>query len=54
MTSEDVEQDTDAQQEDGKHSVEDVTREPTPMHSEQLRTMLTCADDIIMPAVKVG
>ena len=28
-TSEDVEQDTDAQHEDNKHSVEDITREPT-------------------------
>ena len=43
-TSEGVEEDTDAQQGDGKHSVEDVTREPTPMHSEQLCTMLTCAE----------
>ena len=54
MTSECVEQDTDAQQEDGEHSVEDVTREPTPMHSEQLHTMLTCADDVIMPTKKVA
>ena len=54
MTSEGAEQDTDAQQEDGEHLVEDVTREPTPMHSEQLHTMLTCADDVIMPTEKVG
>ena len=54
MTSEGAEHDTDAQQEDGEHSVEDVTREPTSMHSEQLHTMLTCADDIIMPTEKVG
>ena len=54
MTSEGVEQDTDAQQEDGEHSVEDVTREPTPMHSEQLHTTLTCADDVIMPTKKIG
>ena len=53
-TSEGVEQDTDAQQGDGKHSVEDVTKEPTPMHSEQLRTMLTCAKEVIMPTEKVG
>ena len=37
-TSEDAEQDTDAQHGDGKHSVEDVTREPTPRHSEQPHT----------------
>ena len=45
---------SDAQQQDSEHSVEDVTREPTPMHSEQLCTMHTCADDIIMPTEKVG
>ena len=53
-TSEGVEQDTDAQQEDSEHSVEDITRERTPMHSEQLRTMLTCANNVIMPTEKVG
>ena len=31
MTSEDVEQDTNAQHHDGKHPVEDVTREPIPI-----------------------
>ena len=54
MTSEDVEQDTDAQHGDGKHPVEDLTREPTPMHSEQPRTMLTCTDKVTMPTKKVG
>ena len=54
MTSEGAEQDTDAQQEDGEHSVEDVTREPTPMHSEQLHATLTGAGDVIMPTEKVG
>ena len=34
MTSEDVEQDTNAQHHDGKHPVEDITREHTPMQSE--------------------
>ena len=34
MTSEGDEHDTDTQQKDDEHSVEDVTREPTPMHSE--------------------
>ena len=54
MTSEAAEHDTNAQQEDGEHSVEDVTREPTSMHSEQLCTMLTCADKVIMPTTRVG
>ena len=54
MTSEGADHDTDAQQEDGEHSVEDITRELTSMHSEQLCTMLTCADDVIMPTKKVG
>ena len=34
MTSEDVEQDTNAQHHDGKHPVEDIIREPIPMQSE--------------------
>ena len=54
MTSEDVGQDTDPQQEDDKHSVEEVTRKTTSMHSEQLCTMLTCADEVIMLSKKVG
>ena len=54
MISEGAEQDTDTQQEDNEHSVKDVTREPTSMHSEQLHTMLTCADKVIMPTKKVG
>ena len=54
MTSEDVEQDTDTQHGDGKHSVEDVTRELAPMHSEQPHTMLTCTNEVIMPTKKVG
>ena len=33
-TSEDIEQDTNTQHHDGKHPFEDLTREPTPMHSE--------------------
>ena len=51
MTSESVEQDTDAQQEDDEHSVE-VTRKTTSMHSEQ--PMLTYADEVIMLTKKVG
>ena len=54
MTSEGDEHDTDTQQEDDEHSVENVTREPTSMNSEQLCTMLTCADEVIMPTKKVG
>ena len=33
-TSEDIEQDTNAQHHDGKHPVVDITREPIPMQSE--------------------
>ena len=54
MTSEGADHDTDTQQEDDEHSVEDVIKEPTLMHSEQLCTMLTCADDVIMPTKKVS
>ena len=54
MTSEGADHDTDAQQEDGEHSVEDVIRVLTSMHSEQLCTMLTCADNVIMLTKKVG
>ena len=54
MTSEDAEQDTDAQHGDGKHPVEDVTREPTPRHSEQPCTPLTCTNEVITPTEKVG
>ena len=42
MTLEDVEQDTNAQHHDGKHPVDDLTREPTPMQSERLCTLPTC------------
>ena len=34
MTLEDIEHDTNIQHCDGKHPVEDITREPTPMQSE--------------------
>ena len=34
ITTEDVEQDTNTQHHDGKHLVEDLTREPTLTHSE--------------------
>ena len=53
-TSEDIAQDTDTQHHDGKHPVEDFTREPAPIYSEQPSTMLTCTDEVIMPTKKVG
>ena len=51
---EDVEQDTNAQHGDGKHPVEDLTRDPTLMHSEQPCTTPTCTDEVILPTKKVG
>ena len=53
-TSEGVEQDADAHQEDDEHPAEEVAREPTSMHSDQLLTALLCTDDVIMPTKKVG
>ena len=49
MTLEDIEQDTNAQLRDGKHPVIDITREPIPMQSEQLCTLPTSTDEVIMP-----
>ena len=54
MTSEDIEQDTNVQHCDGKHPVEDITREPIPMQMEQLCTLPTYTDKVIMPTEKVG
>ena len=54
ITSEDPEPDTNTQHRDGKHPVEDITRETTPMQSEQLCTLPTSADKVIMPTEKVG
>ena len=54
MTSEDVKPHTDAQRHDGKHPDKEIAREPTSMHSEQLHTMLTCTDEVIMLTEKVG
>ena len=54
MTSEDAEQDTDAQHRDGKHPMVDITREPIPMQSEQPCTLPTSTDEVIMPTKKVG
>ena len=54
MTSEDDEQDTNAQHHDGKYPVEEITREPIPMQSEQLHSLPTSTDKVIMPTKKVG
>ena len=53
-TSEDIAQDTDTQHRDRKHPVEDFTRKPTLIHSEQPNTTPTCTDEVIMPTKKVG
>ena len=53
MTSEDIEQDTNTQHHDGKHPVEDITREPIPMQSE-LHALPTSTAKVIMPTKKVG
>ena len=54
ITSEDIAQDTDTQHCDRKHPVEDFTRKPTVMHSEQPNTVPTGTDEVIMPTKKVG
>ena len=54
MTSEGAQQDTDAQQEDDEHSLEEVTRKTTSMQSEQPHTMPICADEVIMVTEKIG
>ena len=51
MTSEDIEPDTNAHHCDGKHPVEDITRETTPTQSEQLCTLPTSMDKISMPVI---
>ena len=54
MTSEDIKPHTDAQCHDGKHPDKEIAREPISMHSEQLHTMLTCTDEVIMLTEKVS
>ena len=54
MTLEDVEQDTNAQHRDGQHPVVDIIREPIPIQSDQLHTLPTSTDEVIMPTEKVG
>ena len=53
-TSEDIKPHADTQHHDGKHPDKEIAREPTSMYSEQLHTMLTCIDEVIMPTKKVG
>ena len=54
MTSEDVKPDTNAQHHGGKHTEEGITRKPIPTQSEQLHTLPTSTDKVIMPTEKVG
>ena len=49
-----AEQDADAHQEDNEHPDEDVARELTSIHSDQLLTILPPTEDVIMPTEKVG
>ena len=51
---EQAEQDAEAQQEDDEHPAEDVARELSSMHSDQLLTVLLSTDEIIIPTKKVG
>ena len=53
-TLEDIAQDTDTQCHHRKHPVEDFTRKPTLIQSEQPNTMPTCTDEVITPTEKVG
>ena len=48
-TSEDVEQDAEAQ-----HLMKDTPEETTPIQSEQLHTLPSSTDEVIMPTEKVG
>ena len=49
-----MEHDPDVYQEDNEHPAEDVARELTSIHSDQLLTVLPPTDDAIMPTKKVG
>ena len=49
-----AEQDADTYKEDDEHPTEDVAREPTSIHSDQLLTVLLPTDDITTPTKKVG
>ena len=52
--SESTEQDADAHQEDNEHPAEDIARELTSSHSDQLLSALLPTADINMPIKKVG
>ena len=52
-TSEDIEQDANAQHQDDKHPVEDTPEGTTPIQSEQLHTSPTSTNEVIMPTKKV-
>ena len=54
LSSEHAEQDADAHQDDDEHPAEDVARELTSIHSDQLLTVFLPTDDVIMPTEKVG
>ena len=53
-SSEHVEQDADAHQEDNEHPAKDIARELTSSHSDQLLTALLPTADVITPTEKVG
>ena len=53
-SSEHAEQDADAHQEDEEDPSENVAREPTSIHSDQLLTVLLSTDDVITLTEKVG
>ena len=48
-TSEDIKQDAEAQ-----HLMKDTSKETTPTQSEQLHTLPTSTDEVMMPTEKVG
>ena len=54
LSSEHAEQDADAHQDEDEHAAEDVERELTPIHSDQLLTVLLPTDEVIIPTKKVG
>ena len=54
LSSERTELDADAHPENEEHPSENVAREPTSIHSDQLLTVLLATDDVIVPTEKVG
>ena len=53
-SSETVEQDADAHQEEDAHPAKNAIRDPTSIHSDQLLTVLLPTDGVIMLTEKVG